>query len=691
MSTLAPLFAPRSIAVVGASPSPEKAGYQMLASLAAFPGKLVPINPKAPEVLGHRAYPDFGAVGAPVDLAVLAIPAAACIAALTDAAKHGCRAAFIVSGGFGEAGDAGVRLQTELAAVARAHGVRLLGPNTSGFMNAHARCTANFAPGVDALASGPVAVVAQSGGVNLTLAFQLHRIGMGISLSVGLGNMVDVDAADCLDYLATDPHTRAVALHLEGVSYGRKLFDVLTRLTPTKPVAVLAVGRADIGEFAQSHTGALIGSYRRKIAALRQAGAVVVDTTDDLADAAAALACGRITPKRVPGIGLVTGQAGPGLIIADRLKSAGVAVPELTPASIARVSELLPPLTFMKNPVDTGRPPPTFPEVLKTVAADPGIDALVMFTLHEPAAVDPLAALAGVRAASSKPLVFGTMGTPALIGPTLAKLREAGIAAFESPDRAALAARVWAEDAKAAARLRDAQSAAGLTDTQSASRRHPSDASALPAKLDEAAAKDLLARYGIATPQRIACDTRSAAQGALGKLGGRIVAKILSSEIAHKTEVGGVVLGIDSAAKLDAALDRLDAIALTGPRRYLLEAMAAPGLELIVGGVNDPSFGPTLAVGLGGVTAEVLDDIAVRLAPLDLADAHEMLDELRGRALLSGWRGAPAIDRDALARLIVSLGALMIDHPNVAEIDLNPVRAYPDGAIALDALVVIGE
>lgn len=669
------LFNPKSIAIVGASADQNKAGYQAVNSLRGFPGQLYPINPKAGEIAGFKAYPSIAAVGSPVDLVILAIPAAACVGAAREAAAAKCGGIFIISGGFGESGDEGLRLQEELGAICRETGLRMLGPNTSGYMNTYASTFASFAPGVEALKPGRIAVVAQSGGVNLTLAFMLHAAGHGVTLSAGLGNAVDIDAADVLEMLALDPNTRAIALHLEGVREGRKLYEAIRAVSPHKAVIALPAGRADVGAFAQSHTGNLIGSHARKAAALRQAGAVVVSSTDELVDAAITLAARRIPPKANPGIGLITGQAGPGLLIIDDLKFHGVNVPELGAATVQEIQALLPPLTFMKNPVDTGRPSPAFPQVLQALAGDPAIDAVLMFTIHEPAAVDPVAALGG--AGTDKPMVFGTMGLTESIAPTLAALKGVGIAGFAAPERLALAGRVLAEDAIAQARLRAAPAVGA-----------PAQVAPVAAALNEFEAKALLRSYGIATPDGRACHSHAEARAAFAQLAKPVAAKILSSEVAHKTEAGGVLLNLRSAPDLEAALARLDAIALQGARAYLIEPMAPPGVELIVGAVRDASFGPCVMLGLGGTAAEALKDTAVRLAPLDAGDAAEMIEALRGKALLEGWRGAPACDKGAIVQLLVAVSRLMHEHAEIGELDINPVRAYADGVVALDALVV---
>lgn len=677
------LLDPRSVAVVGASTSPGKAGYQAVRTLRSFDGAVLPVNPTASEILGFKAYPSLAAAsaaaGAP-DLVVLAIPAAATPAAVREAATTGCGGVLIVSGGFAETGEEGARLQAGIEAACGASSLRVLGPNTSGFMRPRSGCAASFAPGVDALRPGPIGIVAQSGGVNLVLAFLAHERGLGLSLSVGLGNAVDVDAAAVLRHLAADADTRAIVLHLEGVRDGRALYETLLGVTPIKPVVVLTPGRADIGAFARSHTGNLIGAYDRKVAALRQAGAVVVDTAEEAIDAVAALSRKRAAPKPNPGIGLLTGQAGPGLLIADRLRASDVDVPELESASVERIASLLPPLTYLRNPVDTGRPGPAFPDVLRAVVDDPRIDAVGVFALHEPAALDPARVLSDAARSASKPLAFGTLGLAADIAPTLAAAADAGVPAFSAPERLATALRALAEDARAQHRLaRRASSASRLG----------ASPELVAGATGEAGAKALLAAIGIPVPRGVVCAHHGDALQAFAALHKPVAVKILAEEIAHKTEVGGVKLGVENASALQSALAALDAIPVRGHRAYLVEEMAPPGVELILGAVRDPSFGPVVAIGLGGTAAEALQDTAVRLAPLDVDDVLEMLASLRGRKLLEGWRGAPAVDRTAIARAAAALGQLVLEQPEIAEIEINPLRAYAGGVLALDALVAI--
>src|SRR5690606_13771206 len=439
----AALFDPRGIAVVGASREPAKLGAVMARSLAAFLGPVALVNPRD----GAMAPSVAAAAGehGPIDLAVLCVPAAATAGALADAAAGGVRAAVVGGGGFAEAGPEGERHRRALARTAAETGVRVLGPNTSGFLAPGRGLTASFVPGAAAVPAGRIAVVAASGGVNHALAFLLAEAGHGVSLAVGLGNAIDVDAPDVLDHLARDPDTTAVALHVESVADGPRLTAAVARLAARKPVVALVVGRHDVGAFARSHTGALATSWRTTRAALRQAGAVLVDSERELVDAVAALSLVRLPPG-ASGVGVLTAQAGPGLLLLDDLRGRGVDVPELTPTTQAAVAELLPPLTYQRNPVDTGRPGPEFAAVLRAVAADPGVDVVAAYALHEPDAVDLAAAVDAAR--PGVPLVVGVGGTGPQVQAARRALLARGIPALADPTGVAAAVHALLSDAR---------------------------------------------------------------------------------------------------------------------------------------------------------------------------------------------------------------------------------------------------
>lgn len=661
------MFAPRSIAVVGASASPDKAGHAMMQSLDPFPGDLVPVNPRGGRILGREVAPNLrDAPG--TDLAVLVVPPQAVPTALEDAVAAGVRAAVVCAGGFAESGPEGAEIQARITVIAREGGLRLLGPNTSGFMNPSVRATANFMPAVTELRAGSVGVVAQSGGVNLAISFLLARAGIGLRLGVGLGNAVDVDFPELVGYLADDDGTRAIGLHVEGVADGPGLVAAVRRATRRKPVVAFKVGRSDVSEFARSHTGAMTGSYELTRAALRQAGAVVVDSLEELVAALAALRSVRLPAKAEAGVGLVTGQAGPGLVIADELGARGVPVPELAPATQRRLRELLPPLTFQANPVDTGRPGPSFPEVLTAVAADAAVDVVGVYALDEPGALDPVVA---AREHAGR-VLLASGGPLATMSQRREDLRQVDVPLFTSPGDLAAGLAAVVADARGRV-VEDAEPHDGTTP--------------LGGPLDEHEAKELLERHGIATPRRAVATDRAAAHDALRSFGGPVVVKVLDATITHKSDVGGVHVGVRDAAGLDAALDAIDGIEGGGPTRYLVEEMAGPGTELIVGAVRDAVFGPVVLLGLGGAAAELGGEPVLRLAPLSEARAAEMVGELPAR-ILDGFRGAPPVDRTALVHVLCAVGRLVSEHPDVVEIDVNPVRVTQRGPVALDALVV---
>jgi acyl-CoA synthetase (NDP forming) len=743
------LFAPRGIAVIGASRDPGKLGAALARSVAGFPGYVGLVNARRPDPAGGV----YGSVAeaaehGPVDLALICVPAPACADALAEAAKAGARAAVVYGGGFAEAGPDGDRCQRELADVVARTGVRLLGPNTSGFLSPG--LTASFVPGAADVPSGRIAVVAASGGVNHALAFLLAETGHGVSLAVGLGNAADVTAENVLDHLADDPHTTAVALHIESVADGRRLTEAVARLTRTRPVVALVVGRHDVGAFAASHTGALATSWRTTRAALAQSGAVLVDDERELVDAVGALSLVRLPAGDDPGVGVVTAQAGPGLLLLDELRGRGAAVPELAERTRGALAEALSPLTYQANPVDTGRPGPGFATVLHAVAADPAVDLIAGYALHEPGAFDLVAAVDA--ASGSVPLLLGVGGAGDGVRHVRRALLDRGVPVAGDPH--GLAAMTGALLADARARHRPAAQAAPVT-------RRPA-ARPGPGPWDEDQAKALLDRLGVPTMPRRACADRTAAHRALSDLPGPVAVKLLDAAVLHKTEIGGVRLGVRTPEELDEALDAIeeaatrllhmsaDAEADHGPAsvahgpaaaeadhgpaaadgesappgppapdhesctggaggndtraegeaeaeataptpkapRVLVESMAPPGVDLVVGARRDPVFGPVVLVGLGGTTAEALADVTLRLAPLSPGEAAGMPAELAGRALLDGWRGGPVLDTAALDEVAASLGDLLVAHPELAEIEINPLRLTAQGLVALDAVCI---
>ncbi|MFA9430272.1 acetate--CoA ligase family protein [Egicoccus sp. AB-alg2] len=674
MTPLSRLFDPRAVAVVGASSDPAKLGSVMAATLAAGDRPVAGVNARnpAPERGLHPTVAAAGAaLGRPIDLVVSCVPAAATAGVVADAAAAGAGAVLVCAGGFAEAGGPGERHQRELEeAVARTR-VRLLGPNTSGFFVPAAGLVASFVPGAARVAAGGVAVVASSGGVNHALAFGLHERGLGVRVGVGLGAGVDVTAADVLEYLADDPELTAVALHVESVRDGRRLADAVRRLVPRVPVVALVVGRGDVGDFAASHTGALATSWRTARAALRQAGAVMVDDDRAMLDALAVLARRRLPASPRPGLGIVTAQAGPGLLLADAVRAAGVDVPTLSAPTRAALSQHLPPMTYQGNPVDTGRPTTSFGEVVRTVAADERIDGVAVYALLEPDAFDLAATLSDLP--DGLPLAVGTTGAPTDVSGFLAADDHDLPPVFRTSAALATALRAWDADSRGRAELETGTAPAVVPPLE------------LPSRLDEDTAKTLLEGLGVRVPRRRVCVDLAEARTALEQFG-TVAVKLLDPAVIHKTEVGGVHLGIDAPARLEQVYA---ALCERGAERVLVEEFAPDGAELLVGVRRDAVFGPVVVLGLGGVVAEALEQVSVRLAPLTATEAARMLDELPGARLLDGWRGGPVLRRDRLVEVLVVLAGAVAATPAVSDLEINPLRVLPDGDVmALDAVVL---
>ena len=674
---LTALFEPRGVVVVGASTIPDKLGHAMARSLESYSNEVRLVNAKpADGMFGSVA--DAVRTCSLIDLAVICVPASVTATALRESADAGVRAALVCAGGFAEAGDRGVDYANAVDDVIAQTGIRVLGPNTSGFFVPSASLFASFVPGVREIGAGSIAVVAASGGINHVLSFGLGQEGAGVSLGVGLGAARDVTAPDVLRYLVGHEQTRAVILHIESIPDGRELVEAVGQLAAIKPVVALIVGRSDVSEFAQSHTGALATSWRTARAILRQAGAVVVEDEAHAVSAAIALSKGRARPNRTPGIALITGQAGPGLIIADGLLGGRWNMPRLSEATRVRLAELLPPLTYQDNPVDTGRPGETFADVVSAVGADPSVDILGVYAITEPVADLPRAVADSRIAELAVPTVVAVDGIASDVDAARRSADRENVAIVQGPTSLARALAALAEDA----RLRAIDSDPG-PDLHDLALEPPNPFGDWGGEWDEIRGKELLDSLGIPTPARRRCANRDAAIAACGELRPPLAVKLIDATVAHKSEMGGVVLDVGSVPAMQAALDVLEAV---GATQFLVEEMADPGIELVVGARCDETFGPVVVVGLGGVAAEVLGDVSIRSAPIGVRAASEMIDDLAAAELLKGYRGGPSVDREALGRLIASLAAL-ITLGRISEIEINPLRVTRRGLIALDAVV----
>lgn len=666
------MFRPGAVAVVGATQRPGSLGAAMLDSLSHYPHGVAKVNRRSPrpEAGFHGSVAEAShALGTAIDLAILCVPASVCAAELHSSAEAGVRRAVICAGGFEETGTEHHR---EVLQTANRFGIRILGPNTSGFIAPHHRLTASFVPAASRVRAGNVAIVSSSGGINHMVALMLTNAGVGISLAVGVGGGIDIGHADILEYLETDERTTVVALHIESTRDGRRLIEAVRALTPRAAVVALVVGRSDIDDFARSHTGALNTSWHITTSALREAGAVLVRDEEELVAAVAALSTARLAPKAHPGVAVVTAQAGPGLVLLDDLEQGGVSVPELSATTQLTLSSLLAPMTFQRNPVDTGRPGATFGRVVDAVGSDPGVDLIAAYALHEPGSLD----LDSIGR-PSVPLIFGLGGLDDETAHLITRLRDGGHAATSSPTRVAQASRALVDDAKARARAL-AEDPRPVRSAAPPPMRPAGD-------WDEAHAKAFLTVTGIRHPTSRRCATRAEAYAALDELAAPLAVKVLTPVFIHKAEVRGVHLDVRTRADLDRALDTLEGIGATS---CLVEEMAADGHELILSATCDAVFGPLVVVGAGGAHAEMWSDVSTRLAPTTTRTALEMIEELKCRPMLDQGRGGrPRADLDALAEIIVRLSELISDSGAIHEIEINPLRWCPEGWTALDAVI----
>jgi acetyltransferase len=712
--SLSSLLSPRSIAIVGASDDPARPGHETLKALTTlgYQGEVYPINPKYSELLGWPCYPSLDALPGPVDLVVVAVPAAAVPGVIEQAARRQARMAVVMSGGFRETGDAGAALQDTVVATARAAGIRLLGPNCLGFANIPDRVCAAFGSisRVPRLEPGTVSLVTQSGGFGYSLALACAEESIGFRYVIATGNEADLGCVDLIDALLDDPGTEIVMTYLEGLPDARALMRVGRKaLALGKPLLVWKGGVTDEGaRAAATHTGSIVGRADVYRALFRQAGIVEMHEMSDAPDLVKAFQC----HARYPGMGsghraaVIGGSGGSAIVFCDAASQAGLAFTEFQPATVDRVAALLPPIGSPTNPVDLTagyigiRGPKAYADVIRAVLDDPGVDTLCLnFASSSPGGtVAGAKFLVDMAADLRKPVfVFSSMHKSlALEAHTM--LREIRLPVLPSPVRVAKAMgalATWAAAREAAARALTADQAP--VDGSAAA----APASLLQADgraLDEVSSKALLRSIGVRTPGEVMVpvDALADAPRLLQGLDGPYAVKIVSSDIPHKSDIGGVRLSVPPGAPLQAAIDGVVAACRAHAptarlQGVLVSEMVTDGFELLVGVVDEPAVGPVIVLGQGGVFAEAMGDSTCRVAPVDAAEARSMIDELRCAPILRGTRGLPALDIDAVVEVLVNVSAFAWAHRGVlAELDINPlfVRPAGRGAVAADALVV---
>ncbi len=692
---------PRGVAVVGVSSNASRIGGQALRLLTDFgyAGHIYPVNPKYRDVKGISCYPDLASVPQPCDLALIALSAAHVVPAIEQCGTAGIPYALVLAGGFGEVGADGAALQCKLAEAARKAGVRLVGPNCLGLMNLKDGARIGFGGTMQLkmLKPGPLAMVTQSGGFGFGVVAMACQFGLGFNYVISTGNEVDLTALDWIADLIERPDVQIVVAFLEGIKDGRQLLRIGARAIELgKPILVWKVGNTEIGrQAATSHTARMTAGYELFRAAFRCGGFVEIRDVDDLIDIAKAFGIGKLPAGNR--VAVLTLSGGAGVLLADRCIEHGLQLPALTDATATRLRKILVSFASAANPIDATAHGyndnfASYSSAIREVLADPNIDQVIARVPRGSAAGPWSEGLVETLRHTNKPLVLNWPTAPDDNGHVREYLERNNIPCILAPGRSVRALAALTEFAQ---KQRDFE----RTRTRTAARAAPPQAIEFPAQsgaLGEHQSKAVLQRYGIpAVGELLMTPSEVEALTAL-PLAFPLAVKVESADLPHKTEVGAVRLNVPDLAALKQAAREVVAAA-KGHRPdariagVLVQEMTA-GLEVIVGAVNDPYFGPVVAFGLGGVFTELLQDVTHRFAPFDAEAAREMISEIKGAKLLKGYRGKPMLDVGALAEVLARVSLLVADHADrIAEIDINPlfVREAGRGVAAADALIIL--
>jgi acetyl coenzyme A synthetase (ADP forming)-like protein len=694
--SMARLLAPRSIAVVGASRTPPTIGHEVLRNLLAgeFRGPVYPVHPTAISVAGVRAYPTVVDIPDKVDLAVVTVPAATVPQVVEDCARAGVQGIIVISAGFAEVGGDHAGLERQIVSVARRHGMRIIGPNCMGVVNTNPDVSMNATFTPFPPVRGRVGFSSQSGGLGIELLARAGRLGLGVSTFVSMGNKADVSGNDLLQYWEEDPDTDVILLYLESFGNPRKFARLARRVSNKKPIIAVKSGRTTAGtRGASSHTAALASPDVAVDALFLQAGVIRVDTLEQLFDTAIVLAHQPLPAGRR--VAIVSNVGGPAILAADACEAVGLEVRELSAETQAELRTFVDPDAGVRNPVDlvASASAPIYERALRTLLADPDVDAVIpvfappLVTRAEDVAA---AVVAAVAEAPDKPVVacfLGRDGTLDLLPGTEPDAR--AVPSFAFPENAAAALARAATYAEWRARpwglapvLDGIDEAGARTLVEERLALHPEGE-----WLDPGLAIRLCRCFGVPVVETIAVTSADTAAEAADQLGYPVVLKAGSGRIVHKTDVGGVRLGLVDAGAVRAAYDEIAARLGDEMGGAIVQPMAAPGVETIVGVTRDPSFGSLVVFGIGGFAAELTRDTALRILPLYDLDVHELVRSLKSSPLLFGYRGTPEADVAALENVLLRVGRLAEAIPEVADMDCNPVVVSATGAVALDVKV----
>lgn len=702
IASLLPFFKPHGVAVIGASRNPDSIGYRILEYLITnrYQGPVYPVNPKAHVVSSILAYPNIEAIPGKVDLAIITAPSSAVSAILDDCGRKGVRAAIIISAGFAEAGEQGRKVQDEMVRKARGYGMRLIGPNCLGLLStsAEVKLNASFSPVFPP--HGSIAMSSQSGALGLAVLELARDRGLGLSSFVSLGNKSDVSGNDLLQYWEADPETKVMLLYLESFGNPQRFARLARRVARHKPVLAVKAGRSKAGsKAASSHTAALAASETAVEALFQQTGIIRADTLEELFDVAAFLANQPLPEGNR--VGIVTNAGGPAILATDALEAEGLVLLEPTTSTKEMLSQVLPPTASLGNPVDmiASAGADAYRVTVEAMLVDPNIDTLlVMFIPVGLAKVGDIASavqqavFAARQQGNTKPVMVCLMTSQA-VNPLVVNQETLPLYRFPEPASRALGhVYRYAKWRKAPLGIMpniDVDLVTARNICEQVQQRGDE-------WLSPEDVRGLLQAFRLPTVPAKTVQTADEAVKAAREFGYPAVVKMVSSTLVHKTEWQGVKLNLgDDEAVKGACKDIAERLTDAGQAKalegFLVQPMIKDGVEVMIGVTTDPLFGPLIGFGLGGTMVEVLRDMVFRITPLTDVDAEEMIQEIKGYALLKGFRGAPPVDIQSLKDSLLRVSRLVTECPMILELDLNPVRAREQGCVILDARVRISK
>jgi len=690
--TMDDFFYPRSIAVIGAARESGKVGHAILKNLldAKFQGEIIPINPNTDEILGLTAYPTIRKV----DLAIIVVPARIVPSVLEDSGRVGVKAAIIISAGFRESGAHGALLEAQIRGISKRYNIRVIGPNCLGVISTAVNVNASFAS--EYPSKGGISLISQSGAICTAFLDWAASERLGFDKFVSVGNKADVSEAELVEYIARDPSTRVVSLYVEGIDNGRDFVNVAKEASRMTPLIALKAGRTDSGaRAASSHTGALAGSDAVYDAAFKQAGIIRVHSIDEFFEAAKAFS--RCPIPKSPGAAIVTNAGGLGVLASDASAEFGVPLANFTKDTIEALENALPEESNIYNPIDIlgDANPQRYVDTLKIVLADQNV-GLVVVLLSPQAMTEPdetANLLVELSSQTTKPMMTSFVGGREL-SQSRERLRQSETADFPSPENAVRAASHLIKFREIATSERpELPPSIGVGQRPNALRRIQQVQAEGRTSLTEEEGKDILRAYGIKTPSERLVASRHKVVEAARAIGYPVALKVNSPDIFHKTDVGGVITGINTDKAAKNAFDQIYANINRRMPKARIEGVTVQkmvhGEEVIVGVTRDPQFGPFATFGLGGLYVEVLKDVSHRLSPMTLDDAKQMITEIKSYPILLGARGRKAVDIDAIASTILCVSRISQDFSEIQEIEINPLVVQEEGCVAVDALVVI--